>query len=114
MTRHLYLPALFDYSGDIATTVATKADLGIEAKSEKALVAQLTDGIDAISEAVAELEEKNEKAKAIADPKKIDDEYRDSVIPAMDELRAAVDEMEKICGHDYWPVPSYNKMLFYV
>ena len=32
----------------------------------------------------------------------------------MDALRAAVDEMEKVCGHDYWPVPSYNKILFYV
>ena len=32
----------------------------------------------------------------------------------MDALRADVDAMEKVCGHDYWPVPSYNKILFYV
>ena len=32
----------------------------------------------------------------------------------MTALRTAVDDMEKVCGHDYWPVPSYNKMLFYV
>ena len=114
MTKHMYLPALFDYSGDIATTVATKAELGVAAKAEKALVQTLTDGIDKITELVATLEEKNAAAQSLDDPTEQDNAYRDSVIPAMDALRVSVDEMEKVCGHDYWPVPSYNKILFYV
>ena len=114
MTKHMYLPALFDYSGDIATTVATKAELGIAAKAEKALVQTLTDGIDKITELVADLEKKNADAQALEDCTEQDNAYRDSVIPAMDALRADVDAMEKVCGHDYWPVPSYNKILFYV
>jgi len=32
----------------------------------------------------------------------------------MDALREVVDGMERICGRDFWPVPSYNKMLFWV
>jgi glutamine synthetase len=32
----------------------------------------------------------------------------------MDELRAEVDAMEPLCSEDWWPVPSYNQMLFYV
>ena len=114
MTKHMYLPALFDYSGDIATTVATKAELGIAAKAEKSLVQTLTEGIDRITELVADLEDKNAAVQAIECPTKQDEGYRDSVIPAMEALRGAVDEMEKVCGHDYWPVPSYNKILFYV
>lgn len=114
MTKHMYLPALFDYSGDIATTVATKAELGIEAKAEKALVQEITDAINVITELVSTLEEKNTAARQLEDCTAQDNEYRDSVIPAMDALRAAVDAMEKVCGHDYWPVPSYNKILFYV
>ncbi len=114
MTKHMYLPALFDYSGDIATTVATKAELGIAAKAEKSLVQTLTEGIDSITELVADLEDKNAAVQAIECPTKQDEGYRDSVIPAMEALRGAVDEMEKVCGHDYWPVPSYNKILFYV
>lgn len=114
MTKHMYLPALFDYSGDIATTVATKAELGIEAKAEKALVQEITDAINVITELVSTLEEKNTAARQFEDCTAQDNEYRDSVIPAMDALRAAVDAMEKVCGHDYWPVPSYNKILFYV
>ena len=114
MTKHMYLPALFDYSGDIATTVATKAELGIAAKAEKALVQTLTDAIDTITDLVADLEQKNAAAQSLDDPTDQDNAYRDSVIPAMDALRISVDEMEKVCGHDYWPVPSYNKILFYV
>ena len=114
MTKHMYLPALFDYSGDIATTVATKAELGIAAKAEKKLVQTLTDGIDKITDLVDDLEQKNAAAQGLEDCTEQDNAYRDSVIPAMDELRASVDAMEKVCGHDYWPVPSYNKILFYV
>ena len=114
MTKHMYLPALFDYSGDIATTVATKAELGIAAKAEKALVQTLADAIDKITDLVADLEQKNAAAQSLDDPTEQDNAYRDSVIPAMDALRVSVDEMEKVCGHDYWPVPSYNKILFYV
>ena len=114
MTKHMYLPALFDYSGDIATTVATKAELGIAAKAEKALVQTLTDAIDKITDLVADLEQKNAAVQALDDPTEQDNGYRDSVIPAMEALRASVDAMEKVCGHDYWPVPSYNRILFYV
>ena len=114
MTKHMYLPALFDYSGDIATTVATKAELGIAAKAEKALVQTLTDAIDKITDLVADLEQKNAATQSLDDPTEQDNAYRDSVIPAMDALRVSVDEMEKVCGHDYWPVPSYNRILFYV
>ena len=114
MVRHMYLPALFDYSGDIATTVATKAEIGIEAKAERALVSSITSAIDEITELVATLEEKNAQAQAIDNCTEQDNEYRDSVIPAMEALRGAVDAQERVCGHDYWPVPSYNRMLFYV
>ena len=114
MARSLYLPALFDYSGDIATSVATKAELGIEATAEKELVKTLTNGINAIYEATADLESNNADARAIEDPQAQCDAYRDAVIPSMEHLRASVDAMEKICGADYWPVPSYNSLLFWV
>ena len=114
MTRHLFLPALFTYSGDIATTVATKAEIGIDAVAEKELVRTLTDGINAITGAVSDLEANNAEAQTKADPREQDDYYRDVVIASMDHLRTTVDAMEKVCGRDYWPVPSYNEMLFYV
>ena len=114
MARHLYVPALSDYSGDLATSVATKAEIGIEAKVEKDLVRTLTEGIAQIDEAARALEAANASARTAEDPQARCDAYRDEVLPAMDALRAPVDAMEQICGADYWPVPTYNKMLFWV
>ena len=48
----------------------------------------------------------SESEKAVA--------FHDNVLPAMDALRAAADDAETICGEDYWPLPSYSKMLYYV
>jgi hypothetical protein len=64
MTRHMYLPALSDYSGDIAQTVATKDAIGIDAAGEKKLVQTLTDGINAILTDVDALEKTNDEVKA--------------------------------------------------
>ncbi|MBM6775414.1 glutamine synthetase III [Olsenella profusa] len=114
MARSLYMPALSDFSGDLATAVATKAEIGIESPAEKDLVKMVTDGITAISAAAADLEAKNTETQALEDPQAQCNSYRDVVIPAMETLRAAVDGMEKVCGADYWPVPTYNEMLFWV
>ena len=114
MARSLYLPALSDYSGDLATSVATKAEIGIESPVEKGLVATVTEGITAVSSSADELERVNAAAQALEDPQEQCNAYRDTVLPAMETLRAAVDGMEKVCGADYWPVPTYNEMLFWV
>ena len=114
MARSLYLPALSEYSGDLAANYGAKADLGIECASELELVRTLVDGIDTIHAATNELEAANAKAQAKENPQAQCNEYRDVVIPCMERLRASVDAMERICGRDWWPVPDYNKMLFYV
>lgn len=114
MVHHMYLPALIDYSGKLVTTIATKAEIGIACRSERELAQRITDGIDAISDAVAALEEKNAIVRDIEDCTMQDRAYHDEVLPLMRELRGYVDAMERICGKDWWPVPSYNRMLFYV
>jgi glutamine synthetase len=37
---------------------------------------------------------------------------RDTVIPAMDAVRAAADRLEGIVADDLWPLPKYSEMLF--
>lgn len=114
MVRHLYLPALIDYSGNLATSIATKREIGVVGRAELALAQQITDGIDKICENVGRLESKNAEARRVKDCGEQDRLYHDEVIPVMDALREVVDGMERICGRDFWPVPSYNKMLFWV
>ncbi|MBE6479922.1 MAG: glutamine synthetase type III, partial [Olsenella sp.] len=81
MVHQLFLPAISRYSGDVATSVAAKADLGITSRSEKELVQRLTDGYDAIAATTAALEAKNAEARATDDVQLACELYRDEVIP---------------------------------
>ncbi|MBQ9006286.1 MAG: glutamine synthetase type III, partial [Atopobiaceae bacterium] len=114
MARRLYVPAISSYAGDLATAVAAKADLGISSPAEKGIVTKLTRGIDAIWELAEDLETRNSKARGIEDPGEQDQFYFDEVLPAMQRLRDEVDALEPIVGDSWWPVPTYNTILYYV
>jgi glutamine synthetase len=38
--------------------------------------------------------------------------FRDAVIPAMNKVREAADELECIIPHEMWPLATYREMLF--
>jgi glutamine synthetase len=37
---------------------------------------------------------------------------RDTVVPAMDDVREVADRLEKLVADDLWPLPKYSEMLF--
>jgi glutamine synthetase len=37
---------------------------------------------------------------------------RDTVIPAMDDVRDVADRLERIVADDFWPLPKYSEILF--
>ena len=37
---------------------------------------------------------------------------RDTVIPAMEDVREVADRLEKLVADDLWPLPKYSEMLF--
>ena len=51
---------------------------------------------------------------ATADVQARGEDCRDNVLPAMEKLREDADAMESICSKEYWPLPSYNDILFYL
>ena len=40
--------------------------------------------------------------------------FCDIVIPAMNELREYIDQIEPLIGKEYWPLPTYGDILFRV
>lgn len=40
--------------------------------------------------------------------------YREEVLPRMEDVRRFADNLELIVAKDYWPLPTYSDMLFYV
>ena len=37
---------------------------------------------------------------------------RDTVIPAMNDVREIADKLEKLVADDLWPLPKYSEILF--
>ena len=116
MARKQLLPAINSYMSEVANTAASKLAVSesLSVRSETKTLTRLSADADAMSDAVDELQAAVNAAKALSDESAKAVAFHDDVLPKMDALRAAADDAETICGEDYWPLPSYSKMLYYV
>ena len=116
MARKQLLPAVNAYMSEVANTAASKLAVSenLSVRSETKALTRLSADADAMSDAVDELQAAVNAAKALSDESVKAVAFHDDVLPKMDALRAAADDAETICGEDYWPLPSYSKMLYYV
>ena len=116
MARKQLLPAVNAYMSEVANTAASKLAVSesISVRSETKTLTKLSDDADAMSDAIDTLQQVVDAAEALTSESEKAVAFHDTVIPAMDALRAAADAAETICGEDYWPLPSYSQMLYYV
>ena len=116
MARKQLLPAVNSYMSELANTAASKLAVSesISVRSETKTLGRLSADADAMSDAIDTLQDAVDAAKALPSESEKAVAFHDNVLPAMDALRAAADDAETICGEDYWPLPSYSKMLYYV
>ena len=116
MARKQLLPAVNAYMSEVANTAASKLAVSesISVRSETKTLGRLSADADTMSDAIDALQDAVDAAKALPTESLKADAFRDNVIPLMNTLRAAADDAETLCGEDYWPLPSYSKMLYYV
>ena len=116
MARKQLLPAINAYMSEVANTAASKLAVSesLSVRSETKTLSHLSADADAMSDAIDELQAAVDAAKALSDESAKAVAFHDDVLLKMDALRAAADDAETICGEDYWPLPSYSKMLYYV
>ena len=116
MARKQLLPAINAYMSEVANTAASKLAVSehISVRSETKTLEKLSSDADAMSDAIDTLQDAVNAAKALSTESEKAVAFHDNVLPVMDALRAAADDAETICGEDYWPLPSYSKMLYYV
>ena len=62
----------------------------------------------------ADVEELEEKLSAAQKETSLDTAFffHDEVLPLMDSLRTQTDALEEITDRGYWPMPTYNELLF--
>ncbi len=116
MGSQMILPAVLEYSGVVSAAAASKQDFNsaISTDAEDKLLTKLAAGAERITAALEKLQKAHDEAAAEDEGAPQAFAYRDKVLPAMAELREASDEMELLVGCEYWPLPTYNDMLFYV
>ena len=114
--RRTYRPVISAYATKVAKGLETVKAVGVESamQCEKNTLNKLCNGITTINDSIKALDAVHQKAEAIDDPQEEANCYAHEVVPAMATLREAVDAMEEIVAADYWPVPTYDDILFYV
>jgi len=114
MTIRDIIPAVSNYIGTLSEKVNARLALSkaLTAEPEKTIVEKLSELLSATYDAYLALE----RVEKVAIGKKCDEEsafyYKDNVIPKMNALRKLVDSMEVLCSREYWPMPTYEDMLF--
>ena len=112
MVRKLILPAVSGYSTELVGAAAGKAASEIAHGYETKLAAKLSALCDAIDEKTDALTALTEKFDTMEDVTEESGFIRDSILPAMAELRRPCDEAEALTASDFWPFPTYGELLF--
>ncbi len=114
MARREILPAIEKYASALASAANAKRSLLPELKScyEADTVKRLTELADGIYSLANELDIALDACPNGGDALKSANYMRDSLLPLMDKLRAYADEAETLTAEEYWPFPTYGKLLF--
>ena len=106
------LPACLRYQTQIAASVAALKGAGVEPPASQ--VGLLND----LTATIATLQDRVEKLVKVSDHHADGDSLahatysRDKIIPAMLAVREVADKLETMVADDFWPLPTYQEMLF--
>jgi glutamine synthetase len=116
MVRKQILPALSSFSGSLARSAQDKLALvpALTLSYEKSTVASLSRLADSLDSAVVELEKRVVDARMLSEVLQAARYYHDEVLPAMAEVRSLSDCAELLMGEAYYPIPTYEQLLYSV
>ncbi len=116
MAKKDILPCVSRNIHELANTLLAKRSVcdSIDISYEQELVEKLSSLSAKAFSDVKELEELSGKVKAIEESDAAACFYKYNIIPVMNSLREAVDEMETLCSSEHWCYPSYGDLLFSV
>ncbi|MBX3138548.1 hypothetical protein KF707_20130 [Candidatus Obscuribacterales bacterium] len=122
IARTMILPAALEYQSRVASTIVqTKSALsGINLSVEENMLRDLTEKISELLLALERLEQPmNNAGNGNGGHGHGDSEsyvmakfYQDEVIPAMQAVRDAADELEVLVDDSIWPLPKFREMLY--
>ena len=114
MTRKEILPAVSEYSQTLSNTVTSKKSVceALDCSYETETLTEISTLTANAYVQVKALEKALANAQKANGAEKLSVYYKDKVLPIMEKLREAVDQLENLVSEDYWPMPTYGDLLF--
>ena len=114
MAGKQYIPSVINYASTLADAVASSEAVGMDASVQREILNEITYLLRKAQDALNHLKEVYRETDAMTDLHKMAQTYRHVVLPAMDALRAPIDQLEMVVDSDFWPVPSYGDLMYNV
>lgn len=111
IARTMVYPAAVRYINELATAVKETKALGLKNSGSAEMLKTMNEALNDLGKALEKLTKTQGKLKGGSVMEECK-EYQEKVIPAMNDIRDAVDLLERFTADDYWPLPIYREMLF--
>jgi len=111
MARRIVAPAATRHQTELAQAVVSTQAAGIDATWQQEALQEFTSLFKRLRQGTRALEEATD-ASETEDLLEHGRRIKETVKPAMAELREVVDELERQVSDDLWPLPTYREMLF--
>ena len=112
MTEKDIMPAVIKYGSELAYGIESKQALGLNVDHEMELLTDINEHIRALNANNVKLQEALKEQPAGTFEAGMHAFER--ILPAMEEERRIVDELELMVDKQSWPYPDYTDLLYYV
>ena len=116
MASKLYIPAVIKYVKHLADSlIAVKSAVpDADTSVQEELLKKTSALLSSAQKALNTLKEKDAQAARKEQGSEQANYFHKEVVPAMEALRAPIDELEMLVDKALWPVPTYGDLLFEV
>jgi glutamine synthetase len=113
--RDIY-PSVCSYLKSLADVYLAKKSINISSVKDSTLVSVniLSALLDSLYTEIESLEEALLHSKDMKNNEELSFYCKDTIIPAMNRLRAVADELETQTASSFWPFPTYGQILYSV
>ncbi|MEM1166586.1 MAG: glutamine synthetase III [Planctomycetota bacterium] len=110
IAKRSILPAAIRHQTDLAESVGALQSADIDAEEQRLALEEFAGMVNDLRAKVITLDEAVESVGG--EGIKLAAALRDTVIPAINDVRELADELEHHIADDLWPLPTYQEMLF--
>lgn len=111
IAKTMIYPAAVRYINELAESAGKVDKLGLDSSGSISMLKKVSGGLNDLDKALDALRDAVQSVNGDTAIEKAA-YVKEKVIPAMNQIRDAVDYLERYTADDYWPLPVYREMLF--